>query len=203
MEVEVMSTSNRLPKTLQRLTEIGIAITAVVAVVLLLAVVFTDSALETPMEFTPGEDTYSLSSEAWGTGTILDAVGVVRFTDKSAAFVALSAAKVLTFAAASLTLLVFLRRILQTLSAGTPFVDANAHRIRAIGILIPAFGFLIQGLHWASSLVVMDTVTAEGLHIEARLTLNLTYLFIGLVIVAIAEAFRYGTHLQADADLTI
>lgn len=198
-----MSTSNRLPKTLQRLTEIGIAITAVVAVVLLLAVVFTDSALETPMEFTPGEDTYSLSSEAWGTGTILDAVGVVRFTDKSAAFVALSAAKVLTFAAASLTLLVFLRRILQTLSAGTPFVDANAHRIRAIGILIPAFGFLIQGLHWASSLVVMDTVTAEGLHIEARLTLNLTYLFIGLVIVAIAEAFRYGTHLQADADLTI
>ena len=203
MEMKVMSTTNRLPRILQRLTEIGIAITAVVAVVFLVAVVFTDSALETPMEFTPDEDTYSLSSEAWGTGTIHDAVGIVDFTDKSAAYVALSAAKVLAYAAASLALLVLLRRILQTLSAGTPFVDTNADRIRAIGILIPAFGFLIQGLHWATSLMVMDTVTAEGLHIEARLTLNLTYLFIGLVIVALAEAFRYGTHLQTDADLTV
>jgi len=203
MEVEVMSTTNRLPKILQRLTEIGIAITVAMAVIFLLAVVFTDSTLETPMEFTPDEDTYSLSSEAWGTGTIHDAVGLVTFTDKSATIVALSTANVLAYAAASLALLVLLRRILQTLSAGTPFVEANAHRIRAIGILIPAFGFLIQGLHWATSLIVMDTVAAEGLHIEARLTLNLTYLFIGLVIVALAEAFRHGTHLQTDTDLTI
>jgi len=198
-----MPTPNRLPKILQRLTEIGIAITAVVAVIFLLAIVFTDSALETPMEFTPDEDTYTLTSESWGTGTIHDAVGVVTFTDKSATIIALSAAKILAYAAASLALLVLLRRILQTLSTGTPFAEPNANRIRAIGILIPTFGFLIQGLHWATSLIVMDTVAAEGLHIEARITLNLTYLFIGLVIVALAEAFRYGTHLQADADLTI
>ena len=198
-----MSTTNRLPNILQRLTEIGIAITVAMAVIFLLAVVFTNSAPETPMEFTPNEDTYTLSSEAWGTGTIHDAIGLVTFTVRSATIVALSAAKVLAYAAASLALLVLLRRILQTLSAGTPFVEANAHRIRAIGILIPAFGFLIQGLHWATSLIVMDTVAAEGLHIEARLTLNLTYLFIGLVIVALAEAFRHGTHLQTDADLTI
>lgn len=198
-----MSTTERLPKVLQRLTEVGIAVTAVVAVVFLLTAVFTDSALQTPMEFTPEERTYSLSSETWGTGTIGDAIGVVGFTDKSASLVALSAAKILAYAAASLTLLVLLRSILKTLSAGTPFVDANADRIRAIGILIPAFGFLIQGLDWATSLVVMNTVTAEGLHIEARLTLNLTYLFIGLVIVALAEAFRHGTHLQTDADLTV
>ena len=198
-----MSTTERLPKVLQRLTEVGIAVTAVVAVVFLLTAVFTDSALQTPMEFTPEEGTYSLSSETWGSGTIGDAVGVVGFTDKSASLVALSTAKILVYAAASLTLLVLLRSILKTLSAGTPFVDANADRIRAIGILIPAFGFLIQGLDWATSLVVMDTVTAEGLHIEARLTLNLTYLFIGLVIVALSEAFRHGTHLQTDADLTV
>ena len=203
MEVRVMPTTNRLPKILQRLTEVGIGVTALVATVFLLAAVFTDSALETPMEFTPAEDTYSLTSEAWGTGTIHDAVGVVGFTDRSATFVALSTAKVLAYAAASLVLLVLLRNILKTLSVGTPFVDANVGRIRAIGILIPVFGFLIQGLHWATSLIVMDTVTAEGLHIEARLTPNLTYLFIGLVVVALAEVFRYGTHLQTDADLTI
>jgi len=198
-----MSTTNRLPKILQRLTEVGIGVTALVAIVFLLAAVFTDSALETPMEFTPAEDTYSLTSEAWGTGTIHDAVGVARFTERSATLVALSTAKILAYAAASLVLLVLLRNTLKTLSAGTPFVDANVDRIRAIGILIPVFGFLIQGLHWATSLVAMDTVAAEGLHIEASLTLNLTYLFIGLVIVALAEVFRYGSHLQTDADLTI
>lgn len=197
-----MPTTNRLPKILQRLTEIGIGITIVAAVVALL-VVFTNSAFGTLLEFTADEDTYSLSSEAWGTGTIHDAVGIATFTDKSASLVAFSTARIVAYAAASLTLLVLLRGILKTLSAGTPFVDTNANRIRAIGILIPAFGFLIQGLQWATSLVAMNTVTADGLEIEARLTLNPTYLFIGLVIVALAEAFRHGTDLQTDAELTV
>ena len=197
-----MSTTNRLPKILQRLTEIGIGITIVAAVAVLL-VVFASSEFGTLLEFTADEDSYSLSSEAWGAGTIHDAVGIATFTDKSASLVAFSTARILAYTAASLTLLVLLRGILKTLSAGTPFVDTNADRIRAIGILIPAFGFLIQGLQWATSLVAMNTVTAEGLEIEARLTLNPTYLFIGLVIVALAEAFRHGTDLQTDAELTV
>ncbi len=197
-----MPTTNRLPSILQRLTEIGIGITIVAAAIVLL-VVFTNSAFGTLLEFTADEDAYSLSSEAWGTGTIQDAVGIATFTDTSASLIALSTARILAYAAASLTLLVLLRGILKTLSAGTPFVDTNADRIRAIGILIPAFGFLIQGLQWATSLVAMNTVTAEGLEIEARLTPNPTYLFIGLVIVALAEAFRHGTDLQTDAELTV
>ena len=117
--------------------------------------------------------------------------------------VALWGAAVLVYAASAIILLVLLRSILRTVAAGTPFVEGNARRIRAIGILIPAFGLLIQALQWATALVTMNTVVADGLHIKASLTLNLTYLFIGLVIVALAEVFRYGSLLQADADLTV
>ena len=198
-----MSTTGRLPKVLQRLTEVAIAVTILAAVVVLLVTAFADVPLDAPVEFTPDEDTYSLSSDAWGSGTILEAVGTARFTERSASLVALWAAAVLTYAVSAITLLVLLRRILQSVSAGTPFVEANARRIRAIGNLIPVFGLLIQALHWATALVTMDTVAAEGLHIRASLSPNLTYLFIGLVIIALGEVFRYGSQLQADVDLTV
>lgn len=198
-----MPATGQLPRTLQRLTEIGIAISAMVAAILLAITLFSDTGLETQMEFTPDEDTYSLSSDTWGTGTIGNAVGVVSFTAKDTVLVSLSIVTILTYAAAALALLLLVRRILQTVATGTPFAEENAARIRAIGILVPTFGFLIQGLDWATSLITMDTVAADGLHVEANLTLNLTYLFIGLVIVALAEAFRHGTVLQADADLTV
>lgn len=198
-----MTSNNRLPGILQRLTEFGIAITAAIALLLLVAVVFTDADFGTPIEFTPDEDTYSLSSDAWGTGTITNATALATFTDRDATFTVLAAVKIVLYAAASIALLLLLRGILITVANGEPFAAQNTRRLRAIGILIPVFGFLIQGLNWATSLVTMDTVTAEGLHIEANLSPNLTYLFIGLVIVAVAEAFRHGTDLQTDADLTV
>lgn len=198
-----MSSANRLPKVLQRLTEVAIAVTIVAAVVVFVATVLADTPLDAPIQFTPDEATYTLASDTWGSGTILDAVGVARFAERSASLFALWSAAVLVYAVAAITLLVLLRRILQSVAAGTPFVEGNASRIRAIGILIPVFGFLIQALQWATALVTMNTVVAEGLHIEASLTLNLTYLFIGLVVVALAEVFRYGSHLQADVDLTV
>lgn len=203
MEVEAVPAANRFPKALQRITEVALAVTIVVAVVVFVATAFADGPLDAPIQFTPDDDTYTLASDAWGSGTILDAVGMARFNERSPSLIALWGAAVLVYAVSAITLLVLLRGILQSVAAGTPFVEGNARRIRAIGILIPAFGLLIQALQWATELVTMNTVAAEGLHIEASLTLNLTYLFIGLVVVALAEVFRYGSHLQADADLTV
>lgn len=203
MEVKVVSSASRLPRALQRLTEVAIAVTIIVAAVVFVAMAFSDAPLDAPIQFTPDQDTYTLVSDGWGSGTIVDAAGMARFTERSASLVALWGAAVIVYAASAIILLVLLRSILRTVAAGTPFVEGNARRIRAIGILIPAFGLLIQALQWATALVTMNTVVADGLHIKASLTLNLTYLFIGLVIVALAEVFRYGSLLQADADLTV
>ena len=198
-----MTKGIRLPKILQRLTEVGIAIAAAIALLLPAVTVFTDVDPGTLIEFTPDEGAYSLTSDAGGSGTITNATGVVTFTKTTAMFRVLTATKILLYAAASIALLILLRGVLVTVAKDEPFARHNTNRIRAIGILIPVFAFAVQALNWTTSLIAMDSVNAQGLHIEANLSPNLTYLFIGLVVVALAEIFQYGTSLQTDADLTI
>lgn len=198
-----MTKGIRLPKILQRLTEVGIAIAAAIALLLPAVTVFTDVEPGTVIEFTPDEGAYSLTSDAGGSGTITNATGVVTFTKTTAMFRVLTATKILLYAAASIALLILLRGVLVTVAKDEPFARHNTNRIRAIGILIPVFAFAVQALNWTTSLIAMDSVDAQGLHIEANLSPNLTYLFIGLVVVALAEIFQYGTSLQTDADLTI
>ena len=198
-----MTKGIRLPKILQRLTEVGIAIAAAIALLLPAVTVFTDVEPGTIIEFTPDEGAYSLTSDAGGSGTITNATGVVTFTKTTAMFRVLTATKILLYAAASIALLILLRGVLVTVAKDEPFARHNTNRIRAIGILIPVFAFAVQALNWTTSLIAMDSVNAQGLHIEANLSPNLTYLFIGLVVVALAEIFQYGTSLQTDADLTI
>ena len=198
-----MTKGIRLPKILQRLTEVGIAIAAAIALLLPAVTVFTDVEPGTVIEFTPDEGAYSLTSDAGGSGTITNATGVVTFTKTTAMFRVLTATKILLYAAASIALLILLRGVLVTVAKDEPFARHNTNRIRAIGILIPVFAFAVQALNWTTSLIAMDSVNAQGLHIEANLSPNLTYLFIGLVVVALAEIFQYGTSLQTDADLTI
>ena len=198
-----MTKGIRLPKILQRLTEVGIAIAAAIALLLPAVTVFTDVEPGTLIEFTPDEGAYSLTSDAGGSGTITNATGVVTFTKTTAMFRVLTATKILLYAAASIALLILLRGVLVTVAKDEPFARHNTNRIRAIGILIPVFAFAVQALNWTTSLIAMDSVNAQGLHIEANLSPNLTYLFIGLVVVALAEIFQYGTSLQTDADLTI
>lgn len=198
-----MTKGIRLPKILQRLTEVGIAIAAAIALLLPVVTVFTDVEPGTVIEFTPDEGAYSLTSDAGGSGTITNATGVVTFTKTTAMFRVLTATKILLYAAASIALLILLRGVLVTVAKDEPFARHNTNRIRAIGILIPVFAFAVQALNWTTSLIAMDSVDAQGLHIEANLSPNLTYLFIGLVVVVLAEIFQYGTSLQTDADLTI
>ena len=198
-----MTKGIRLPKILQRLTEVGIAIAAAIALLLPAVTVFTDVDPGTLIEFTPDEGAYSLTSDAGGSGTITNATGVVTFTKTTAMFRVLTATRILLYAAASIALLILLRGVLVTVAKDEPFARHNTNRIRAIGILIPVFAFAVQALNWTTSLIAMDSVNAQGLHIEANLSPNLTYLFIGLVVVALAEIFQYGTSLQTDADLTI
>ena len=42
-----------------------------------------------------------------------------------------------------------------------------------------------------------------GFDIAYRFDLNLADVFVGLIILSLAEVFRYGMTLQADSDLTV
>jgi hypothetical protein len=49
----------------------------------------------------------------------------------------------------------------------------------------------------------MNYISVPGIRIDAVLGLNVTMLFIGLVILVLAEVFRVGVQLREEQDLTI
>ncbi|TCL76250.1 DUF2975 family protein [Hydrogenispora ethanolica] len=95
------------------------------------------------------------------------------------------------------------RRIFATLAAGSPFGLENARRISRIGLLI----FAGAGVQFLSGLVlgwlVMENVTVPGVVFHGKGNLNIGGIFMGLVLLVLAEIFRQGALLQAEQDLTI
>ena len=56
---------------------------------------------------------------------------------------------------------------------------------------------------WAGTLYLKDNVNARGLSLRAHLALNVPVLLVGLLLLVLAAAFRLGTQLQEDHDLTV
>lgn len=198
-----MSSPNRLPAVLERLTGIAIVLVVLVSVVVLVAAFFTDGGLDLPVQFAPEPESHSVTSDAWGQGTIHDATGLVRFEERDAALVSLSVANTLFYMVPAIALLFLLRRFLRTLASGEPFVGENARTLRWIGSIAIVFGLVAEGLQTTMAVAAMNSFATEGVHLEARFVPDLSVVFIGLVLLAVAEAFRRGTDLQADSDLTI
>lgn len=198
-----MQTTSRLPKALQRITEVAIALIAVVTLLVLIAVVFTGEGLDVPVQFTPNEDTYELSSDDWGSATILSSEGLARFDQRDLSLVAVFTTAVVVSSVPWLIVLILLRKIFQTMAAGHPFADQNAPRIRWIGILVIVFGVLTQLIQWTATWLAMNTLDASGLHLETRISPDLAIVFVGLVIIALAEVFAHGSRLQTESDLTV
>ena len=198
-----MQTTSRLPRALQRITEVAIALIAVVTLLVLLAVMLTGEGLDVPVQFTPNEDSYELSSDEWGTATILTSEGLARFEQRDPSLVVLFMTAVVVASVPWLIVLIQLRKIFQTMAAGDPFADQNAPRIRWIGILVIVFGVLTQLIQWTATWLAMNTLDASGLHLETRISPDLTIVFVGLVIIALAEVFRHGSRLQTESDLTV
>lgn len=198
-----MEETPKLPRIMQRLAEIGLAVVAVAAVVALVAVAIGEGGLDIPIQYRPDTDSYAITSDSWGSGTIIDSEGFARFESRDAGLAALFVTAVLVYSIPLAIVLFLLRRFLRAAADGHPFTKANALTMRWIGVVVIVFGLLAQGMRSIATVVAMNTLATEGIHIEAKLTPDVAVVFMGLVIVVIAEAFRYGTRLQADADLTI
>lgn len=198
-----MATTTSLPRILQRLTEVTIVVVLAITGFVVIATMVTDAGLDMPIEFTPDVGSYTIASDSLGSGTILDAVGTARFEDRDAALTVAYLSGVLVYMVPSVALLALLRRFLRHIADGKPFERDNALVLRWIGLIIIGFGVLAQSLRMLMVVVAMNTLTTEGIHLEARLDPDLTVVFIGLVVLVIAEAFRRGTQLQSDVDLTV
>jgi hypothetical protein len=89
------------------------------------------------------------------------------------------------------------RRIFSTLTAGDPFHPANVARLRAIGFSLAA----LELINYATNLVA-GWAFPEHVR-QVRFPFNPTAWFAVLVVFVLAEVFREGARLRAEAELTI
>ncbi|HEX8233050.1 MAG TPA: DUF2975 domain-containing protein [Caulobacteraceae bacterium] len=90
-----------------------------------------------------------------------------------------------------------LQKIFHTLTIGDPFRPENVVRLRTIGISLAALEAVNYGTRMVVSYAFPDQVE------QVRFNLNLTAWFAVLVVFVLAEVFREGARLRAEADLTI
>jgi hypothetical protein len=105
--------------------------------------------------------------------------------------------------AVALWLLREMKGIFRTVRDGTPFVPANAARVRRIAFAV-ILGELARSavVFWGNSYAAAH-FSGHGLLFDARPDVNVFALVDGLIILALAEVFRAGTRLDEEQSLTV
>jgi Protein of unknown function (DUF2975) len=178
---------------------------SLIAAVIVVATVFGWApTVELPVHFTPDRAGYEISGPIAGmrNARIEDAVGTLRFEAHPA--IVLTAVGIgLVGVAATLAVLHQLRRIVATMSAGTPFVVDNANRLRFVGLAVIVYELVTMCMKLALSMWAVRNLSVRGLTVRWMFDPRIEVLLAGAVILLVAEVFRVGTRLQQDHDLTI
>ncbi len=96
-----------------------------------------------------------------------------------------------------------LRAVFATLKAGTPFVGANAGRIRWIGIAIIAGEVLKSFVVGLEHYYVMTHFSSDGLNFGTSFEIQGVTIIVGFTVIVISEVFRLGSQLEQDQSLTV
>ena len=104
--------------------------------------------------------------------------------------IGLAFGSVITVAALALTLL--MRRVMRTVARGEPFHRDNPRNLRLIALALA----VVSGCSLAADLLVRTGA-------NDRPDLDLTSWLSVLVVLVLAEVFREGARLRADAELTV
>lgn len=93
-----------------------------------------------------------------------------------------------------------LHRTLRSIRTGTPFEAANPRRLRIIGLLAVVGGLGGQLLEGVSRLAILDHTEMTGPEspVKLSLTMGFTWIVIGALALALAEAFARGRDLSDD-----
>jgi len=136
-------------------------------------------------------------------GVALHVRGSLRFPTSSSALIASNAILLALLLALVLWTLGQLRAVFRTLRDGTPFVPANATRIRFIGFAIIAGEVARAAAVFVENYYAMTHFSAPALRFDALPDLNVLALIDGLIILVISEVFRMGTRLDEEQSLTV
>lgn len=127
----------------------------------------------------------------------------LSFTHPRAAFVLVGSIVLGVAAAWWLFILHQLRRLLVSLREGQTFARRNVVRLRRIGSGVIGFALAHSVAAWAGALYLEHTVVARGISLRAHFSVNVPVILLGLLILAIAAAFRIGSQLAEEQALTV
>ena len=167
---------------------------------------FETLSMTVPIQFVPAVDSYSLTSEAWGTGEIVSATGEAKFESTSIGSLRTAVELVVLLLLLGIPIyfiLFMLRRIFSSMVDSSPFIPANVNRIRWVAALLIIISILAQLIQAQLGRMMLTTVASSGLELSPRFNFDLGMIVIGLIIFSLAEVFRYGLELQTETDLTV
>jgi Protein of unknown function (DUF2975) len=161
-------------------------------------------ALGVDVWFNPTPVAWALEGDGSRAARIVHGVGAVRFQrlpwPDLAVLLAASILRLLLW----LPVLHQLRKLLGALSVGRPFALENADRLRKLGWALILVELTLAALRMAEGLYVAWQFRRPGLELwPFRLDLPVTALFVGAVLLVVAEAFRRRAQLEEDQALTV
>jgi hypothetical protein len=106
---------------------------------------------------------------------------------------------VLAVAAAWLFIVHQLRELLAALGARETFARRNALRLRRIGWAVIAFELGHGVAVWGGGLYLEHAVLARGVTLRAPFGIDVPVIVLGMLLLALAAAFRVGSELAAEA----
>jgi hypothetical protein len=96
-----------------------------------------------------------------------------------------------------------LRKIFTMAKGASPFTRVNARRVRVIGLLIIAAELEDRLLRCVMNSYLDRLVVTKGFWIMKGFSPDFSVLLFGLIVVALAELFRYGVELEEEKALTV
>ncbi len=129
--------------------------------------------------------------------------GQLGFAGPRVGFVLVSAAVLAVAAGAWLFVIHQLRRLLAALGGGEPFAHENEARLRRIGLAVIAFELGHALTVWGGGLYLEHAVFARGLSLRSHFAVDVPVIVLGVVLLAIAAAFRAGFELAQEQKLTV
>ncbi len=95
--------------------------------------------------------------------------------------------------------LYLLMRILEPAGAGEPFHPKMPNRLRVMGFVV-VIGSLLRTV-FCAALIKPWSVTVSGAHLSWAIDFDA--IFMGILLVVLAEVFRRGYALKTESELTV
>jgi hypothetical protein len=148
---------------------------------------------------------YSITAARMGINEIrLDCVEAhMKFDSPGSGFLLFFGLHMAVGLAIVLLVLYQLRKIFATLTAGSPFVSANAARIRLIGWIVIIGELVEEILQTVGQRIVIASFETQGVTFRWDIDLSLSTIMWGFVLLVLAEVFRLGVQMREDQELTV